>query len=246
VANLTNVTQISAAPFVSEALTADGSAWAWGFNLSGELGIGNRVNALVPTRVVNLSGATAISAGEFSSSAITHLMFAPSLTQASGAATVGGSVTVPVQLAGFNGYTGSASLSVSGLPPGASATVTPSHLNVGQSASVVISTSSSTPTGTSNVTITASNATLGLSQSKTFPLTVNPVPMVTVPSLLSYPIDGVAGYLQSIGLTLGTATPVLELCNFYGSVISQDIAAGTVVRGGTAISVEYPDPIECM
>lgn len=60
---LTNVTAISAGSSHSLALKDDGTVWAWGFNLDGQLGDGTYNNSNIPVRVKNLNNITAISAG---------------------------------------------------------------------------------------------------------------------------------------------------------------------------------------
>lgn len=54
---------IAAGDSHSVALKSDGSVWAWGDNLNGQLGDGTTTNSLVPTRVLYLSEATAVAAG---------------------------------------------------------------------------------------------------------------------------------------------------------------------------------------
>ena len=244
VTGLTNVTQVSATPFTSLALTGDGSVWAWGNNLHGALGIGTTTNPVpTPTKVVNLTNVTAISAGEFTSSAVAR-PFAPAPAQPSGTAMAGGAVGTTVAVTAFNGYSGSVSLSVGAMPAGVTAAPPTQSVTVGQSATVWLSAALSTPTGTYPVTITATGG--GYSASTTYQLTVAHPATVTVPDLSYMNPDSVGAYLADKGLVLGTATPVMMLCQFYDEVIDQDIAAGTVVPFGTAVSVDYADPIECM
>jgi hypothetical protein len=65
---------------------------------------------------------------------------------------------------------GSIQLSASGLPSGATASFSPSSVNVGGSSTLTIATSASTPAGTYQVTITGNNGTI--SHNATFTLTV--------------------------------------------------------------------------
>ena len=69
VVGLTNVIAISAGNRYSLALKSDGSVWAWGNNVSGQLGNATNVNSNVPVLVPNLN-ATAITAGVTHSGAI--------------------------------------------------------------------------------------------------------------------------------------------------------------------------------
>ncbi len=53
---LTNVVAISAGEYHSLALKADGTVWAWGSNLSGELGDGTQIERITPVQVKGLGG----------------------------------------------------------------------------------------------------------------------------------------------------------------------------------------------
>src|SRR5439155_23041387 len=48
IAGLTGVTALAAGTFCSFAVTSDGTAWGWGYNLDGELGNGTTPNPYVP------------------------------------------------------------------------------------------------------------------------------------------------------------------------------------------------------
>jgi alpha-tubulin suppressor-like RCC1 family protein len=50
----TDWTRISAGGEFDLAIKKDGSAWAWGRNFCGQLGLGDRHNRMVPTRIVRL------------------------------------------------------------------------------------------------------------------------------------------------------------------------------------------------
>lgn len=52
------------------ALANDGSVWAWGHNLAGQLGDGTQVDRATPIRINSLSGVVAVSAGSFWSMAL--------------------------------------------------------------------------------------------------------------------------------------------------------------------------------
>ncbi|MFH2010106.1 MAG: hypothetical protein ABI333_26145 [bacterium] len=62
---------ISAGYLHSCAFTADGSAWCWGYGVSGQLGNGSTSDSSTPVKVVGLANTTTISAGKFHSCAAT-------------------------------------------------------------------------------------------------------------------------------------------------------------------------------
>ena len=64
VRGLTGIIAISARGYRTVALRNDGTVWAWGYNVGGELGDGTNTNKNTPVQVRNLSGIIAISAGE--------------------------------------------------------------------------------------------------------------------------------------------------------------------------------------
>jgi alpha-tubulin suppressor-like RCC1 family protein len=70
VRGLTGITAISARGYRTLALRNDGTVWAWGYNVGGELGDGTHTNRNVPVQVSGLTGITAISAGELHSLAL--------------------------------------------------------------------------------------------------------------------------------------------------------------------------------
>jgi alpha-tubulin suppressor-like RCC1 family protein len=63
VKNLSGIISIAAGAGHSIALRNDGTVWAWGNNIDGQLGNGSTVNSNLPVQVSGLSGMTAISAG---------------------------------------------------------------------------------------------------------------------------------------------------------------------------------------
>ncbi|HEX4644101.1 MAG TPA: hypothetical protein VH598_00675, partial [Verrucomicrobiae bacterium] len=52
------------------ALKSDGTVWAWGKNLDGELGDGTITNRSVPVQVLNLTNIVAVSGGDYNSIAL--------------------------------------------------------------------------------------------------------------------------------------------------------------------------------
>jgi hypothetical protein len=87
--------------------------------------------------------------------------FSLSATPASQTIVSGQSTSYTATVAPLNGYTGTVSFSVSGLPAGATATFTPASVTTSGSSTMAISTTSgTTPAGNYVLTITASDGTL--------------------------------------------------------------------------------------
>ena len=61
--NLTGVTAVAAGTNHSLALKSDGTVWAWGWNVFGQLGDGSGVNQNAPVKVYGLTNVKAIAAG---------------------------------------------------------------------------------------------------------------------------------------------------------------------------------------
>jgi alpha-tubulin suppressor-like RCC1 family protein len=70
VIGLSNITAISSGWKHILALKSDGTVWAWGKNLSGELGDGTTQNRSLPVQVLNLSNVVSISGGDYNSAAL--------------------------------------------------------------------------------------------------------------------------------------------------------------------------------
>jgi hypothetical protein len=72
----------------------------------------------------------------------------------------GGKTTYTVNTSATNGFTGSITLSVSGLPGNTTGTFTPTSVSVGSSSTLTITTASNTPIGSSNLTITGKSGSI--------------------------------------------------------------------------------------
>ena len=103
VTGLSGVTAIATGWDSAFALRADGTVWAWGANLLGELGNGTYVPSVVPVRVPGLTGVTAITAGPFTVNAVR----ADGTLWEWGEDAAGGSL-VPVRVPGLTGITAAA------------------------------------------------------------------------------------------------------------------------------------------
>jgi hypothetical protein len=98
--------------------------------------------------------------------------FSISATPSSQTVTAGNGTSYTANIGNINGFTGSVSLSASGLPSGASASFNPTSVTAPGSSTMNVTTSTATPTGTDTLTITGTSGSL--THSTTVSLTVNP------------------------------------------------------------------------
>jgi hypothetical protein len=104
--------------------------------------------------------------------------FTLSATPASQTVSAGSSTTYTLSTTAVNGFTDAVSLSVSGLPAGATGTFSPTSIGGAGSSTLTVSTSASTPAGTYTLTITGTDGCR--SHSVTVTLVVNPAPDFTI------------------------------------------------------------------
>jgi hypothetical protein len=90
----------------------------------------------------------------------------------------GGSTSYTVSVAAVNGFTGSVTLSASGLPAGASANFAPATVIGSGTSTLTVTTTSAAQTGTFTLTITGTSG--AISHATTVALTVNPPPDFSV------------------------------------------------------------------
>jgi hypothetical protein len=122
--------------------------------------------------------------------------FTMSVAPASGSVVQGGSVTTTVSLSPTGGFADTVSLSVSGLPSGATASFSPASGTPSFTSALTISTASTTPAGTYTITITGTGG--GITHSITYTLTVTapPAPFI-VPLAL-----GIVIFVLAIGIVM--------------------------------------------
>ena len=70
VSGLTNITAISSGAVHSVAMRSDGTVWAWGRNLEGELGNGSTTTSNIPVQVSGLTNVAAIAGSNYTSHAV--------------------------------------------------------------------------------------------------------------------------------------------------------------------------------
>jgi hypothetical protein len=108
---------------------------------------------------------------------VTVTDFSMSATPASQLVLPGGSTSYDATVSAGPGFTGTVIFSVSGLPPGATATFNPNSVSVSGSTTMNVTTSMSTPVGSHQLTITGGSG--GLTRSATVTLNVGlPLPLL--------------------------------------------------------------------
>ena len=182
-----------------------------------------KVNSAV--RRGGLTGALVVAAMVLVASVVYAVATKPGITvqvsPASQSVTRGSSTTYALTLGSTNGFAGTATLSASGLPSGATATFTPTTVTLAASgagssgtASVTVTTTSSTPVGSSTLTFTATSGKA--SGDVTAGLTVN------------YPLSG--------SLTM-TTTPASTTLAAGSSAVYTTQLSRTAMRGPVTFSV---------
>jgi flagellar motility protein MotE (MotC chaperone) len=119
--------------------------------------------------------------------------FSVSVSPTSGLVVRGESTTVTVSVSSIAGFAELVSLSVTGLPSGASASFIPSSGTPSFTSTMTISTSTTTPTGTYTLTITGSGG--GRTHSRTYELTVTAIPLENI---LEMTLEDAAKYLATL------------------------------------------------
>ena len=97
--------------------------------------------------------------------------FSVAVTPSSQSTSQGGSTTYTASITPSNGFTGNVSLSVSGLPTGASGSFAPTSVAGSGSSTLTVTTTSTTATGTYPLTITATSGTVNHSASTSLLIT---------------------------------------------------------------------------
>ena len=133
--------------------------------------------------------------------------FSLSATPASQTIVNGGSASYTATVAALNGYTGTVSFSVSGLPAGATATFSPASVtNSGSSTLAITTTSGTTPAGSYVLTITASDGTL--THTANVSLSITDFTLSATPSTQTISVGSSTSYTVTATALNGFAGPV--------------------------------------
>ncbi|HET8888291.1 MAG TPA: protease pro-enzyme activation domain-containing protein [Candidatus Angelobacter sp.] len=129
--------------------------------------------------------------------------FTLAATPASQSVNQGGTATYTVTQTALGGYSGTTTLSVSGLPTGATSTFTPGSLTASGSSSLAVSTSVATPTGSYSLTITATDGALSHTASVTLVVTTPDFSLIATPALQTIVGGDTANYTATVSALNG-------------------------------------------
>lgn len=165
--------------------------------------------------------------------------FAIAASPASQTVVAGNSTTYQVTVTPSNGYTGTVSFSASGLPAGATASFNPASVTGSGSSTLTLGTSSTTPPGTYNLTITGSDGTL--SHTATVQLVVNPTGDFTIaatPSSRTIPRRSSTTYTVNVVYTNGfTGAVALSVTGLPGGATASFNPASLNSSGSSVLTV---------
>ena len=151
--------------------------------------------------------------------------FSISTTTNSQTVVQGGSTSYTANIGAANGFSSVVSLSVSGLPAGASGTFSPASITGSGNSSLSVATKSTTPAGSYTLTITGTSGSL--THSTTVTLTVNPSPDFSLSATPSSQTV-VRGNSTSYTATIAAA-------NGFNSAVSLSVTG--MPTGATGLSV---------
>lgn len=149
--------------------------------------------------------------------------FSLALNPSTASVTPGNSATATVSTAVTSGSAQTVTFSASGLPTGASASFNPASVTAGGSSTLTVTTSSSTPSGTSSLTITGTGTSA--THTATFSLTVGSSGGITLTQVSTDPYTDTDAQ---------HATEVEPDTFAYGSTIVSAFQVGRVYGGGSS------------
>jgi hypothetical protein len=149
--------------------------------------------------------------------------------------TAGQNTTYSVTVGALNGFTGAVTLSVSGLPTGASGSFTPTSVDGSGTSTLAVSTASSTPAGTYTVTITGTSGTL--THSATVSFVVNAPPDFSIsasPGSQTVTAGQSTTYSVTVGALNGFTGSVTLSASGFPSGASGNFAPTSVTGSGSS------------
>jgi uncharacterized membrane protein len=174
--------------------------------------------------------------------------FSVSATPATQSTIVGASAAFTATVSALSGFSGAVGLSVSGLPVGAGATFTPASINGSGSASLSISTSSSTPPGSYLLVITGTSGALSHTANLTlnvtdFSVSATPAAQSAVAGAsvpFTATVTALNGFTGSVGLTV-SGLPAGASASFSPATIANAGSSTlTVTTAAATAAASYP------
>jgi uncharacterized membrane protein len=150
--------------------------------------------------------------------------FSVTASPASQTILIGQSASYTVTLSALNGYAGTVNFSVSGVPAGATATLTPSSITTSGTATLSVSTTSTTPAGTYPIVITGTDGvrthsvtvSLEVDAQPTIDFTISAPGAITVKRNSSNPpgtevvtVTGLNGFTGTVNLSISGLPPLV-------------------------------------
>ncbi|HEY3862163.1 MAG TPA: hypothetical protein VGO59_09770 [Verrucomicrobiae bacterium] len=151
-------------------------------------------------------------------------VFALAVTPVTSNVVAGTSASYAVAVSGSNGYNGTVSFSVSGLPEGASATFSPASVTASGASSLAVETATAAPAGTYPITITGTDAT-GAAHSVKTTLTITSPPLETIT------VSQITHVNRSAGMTL-----TLTIVTLQGAPVPNATVSITLDQNGIPYS----------
>jgi hypothetical protein len=159
-------------------------------------------------------------------------------TPASQSVNQGSTATYAVTETALGGYSGTVTLSVSGLPTGATATFTPASLTGSGTSSLAISTALSTPTGSYPLTITGTDGVLTHTASITLVVTTPDFSLIATPALQTIVAGDTANYTATVGALNGyTGTVSFSVSGLPAGASSVFTPASITGSGNSALAI---------
>ena len=161
--------------------------------------------------------------------------FTISASPSSQTVTVGGGTSYTATLGALNGFTGTVTLTASGLPTGATATFSPATVAGSGTSTASITTTSSTPAGTYTITFLGTSGSLQHSASAK--LVVNAAPDFTIsasPSSQTVTVGGGTSYTATLGALNGFTGTVTLTAGGLPTGATATFSPATVAGSGTS------------
>jgi uncharacterized membrane protein len=159
-------------------------------------------------------------------------------TPASQSVNQGSTATYTVTQTALGGYSGTVTLSVSGLPTGATATFTPASLTGSGTSSLAIITAASTPTGNYSLTITGTDGVLTHTASITLVVTTPDFSLIATPPLQTIVAGDTANYTATVSALNGyTGTVSFSVSGLPAGASPVFTPASITSSGSSALAI---------